>query len=103
MSSRFVTLRWVWDAETGETFLSTIPAAAYAVITKVTSKDNRFTLSIGSYEINEMLRPSPYQHAIEKQATARVRFHLNEYMKQERKKFAAVQRDCLDLLKRLPK
>lgn len=50
----------------------------------------------------EVIKTNASQFKIEQKATARVRFHLNERIKQARREFAAIQRECKDILKRLP-
>lgn len=107
MSGRFAHLKWEWDAETGHSELIGLSVGDSVSIYKEDEKRRGLRIDLGwldsNYYIREQLKPTIHDHAAQKQALARLRFHVNQWLKRERKKLAVVQRDAKDILKRLPK
>jgi hypothetical protein len=107
MSKKFAGLKWDWDAQTGDSELAGLYAGNYATIYKQDTKKRLLRIELGSgdssYGIREYLKPTIHDHAAQKQALARLRFHVNQWVKRERKKYAVVVRDAKDIIKRMPK
>lgn len=99
-------LKWVWHPETGETFLDNMVVGS-AIIYKMSDIHRNLEVSLGfgdvEYLIVEALKQTPHDHAAQKQALARLRFHTNAWLKRERKRYASVQRDANELIRRLGK
>lgn len=99
--SKFKQCKWVWNIATGETELTNMAPGDWAMITNYAGNTHKLHMKLRSYEIVEDLKATHNMVAVEKQATARVKHHLAQYMKQERKRCASVQAQCKDILKRL--
>lgn len=100
-------LRWEWNKENSETHLIGY-CLPLAYISKTGNENTLFMTCFASSVApplgmsSEAIKTNASQFKIEQRATARVRFHLNERIKLARREFAAVKRECSDLLKRLP-
>jgi len=108
MNKKFSQIKWEWDEKTGATVLTNLAGPGSQIYIVPHSETRReLVVDIGSgdqvYYCREQLKPTRHSHSAEKQATARVKYHIGLWVRQEKKKTAAVIREAKDILKRINK